>query len=134
MTRPGNERIDTVKNSDGRVVCCGVRVAPLVRCDVFCRAALYQVLRPLSKIGNSQRHNIIIIVHVPVFTVLAFSSCIRNQVILKIDVLMLRLNMASSNYYSLHHLFPFQAKLVLFHYLLVHTPRQDWDPILKEQS
>ena len=29
-------------------------------------------------------------------------------------------NMASSSHYSLHHLFSYQAKLVLFHYLLVH--------------
>ena len=49
MTRLGNERIDTVKNSNSRVVCCGVRVTPLVRSDVFCRAALYHVFRPLSK-------------------------------------------------------------------------------------
>ena len=55
------------------------------------------------------------------FTVLPFSSRIRNQVILKIYVLILWPNMACINFYSLHHLFSYHAKLVLFYYLLVHT-------------
>ena len=41
--------------------------------------------------------------------ILPFSSRIRNQVILKIYVLILWPNMASSNFYSLHHLFSYQC-------------------------
>jgi len=85
-----------------------------ILCFQYCTDTIYMRKIPVSHLSGS-------LLGMCSSIILPFSSRIRNQVILKIYVLILWTNMVSSNFYSLHHLFSYQAKLVLFYYLLVHT-------------